>query len=139
MLLAAVSLAGCATVGEGPAGDQPEAREVEPQADPEPPDLSLEERWEEPFAVLSSGRPAAHRDSVAARPSTGGETGDAADTLRTHRVEWGETWFGIARRYGISGDLILPPNEKLDRIARVWVGSELLLEKGTLPQVVQVP
>lgn len=132
MLLAALSLAGCATAGGGTAGDPPESREVEPQADPEPPDLSLEERWEEPFAVLSSGRPATRREgeseraaadegdapapasTTAAPSSTTSEPGDAADTLRTHRVEWGETWFGIARRYGVSRADLAAANPAVD-------------------------
>lgn len=114
MLLAALSLAGCATGGGRTASDQPDAPDVGQQPDPEPPDLSLEERWEEPFAVLSSGRATPSRATTAARPGTGSKTGDAADTSRTHRVEWGETWFGVARRYGISRADLAAANPAVD-------------------------
>ena len=33
---------------------------------------------------------------------------------RTHRVEWGETWFGIARRYGVSSTALAALNPDVD-------------------------
>lgn len=160
-LAAALLATGCVASG----GVQPEpmapppAAEV-PAADPEPPDLTLEERWNAPFAVVSSGQAAAGRsdggvDSVGERrrapapespPSSprsaprtdperlaepAGEAAPAvlveeADSLRTHRVQWGETWFGIARRYGVSRASLSVANPAVDP-ERLRAGEVLLI------------
>ncbi|HEU0013585.1 MAG TPA: LysM peptidoglycan-binding domain-containing protein [Longimicrobium sp.] len=52
--------------------------------------------------TLRPPRPAT-RDTVRIRTREGGRTGTPATTrARTHRVQPGETWYGIARRYGVT-------------------------------------
>lgn len=60
-------------------------------------DLSLQERWAAPFAVQSSGAPAARPE----RPAVV-RLEPAPPAPRTHTVAAGDTLFGIARRYGVS-------------------------------------
>jgi LysM repeat protein len=152
-LLAGAILAssGCASgAGEqmgAPAPDAPGEA-----VDPEPPELSIEERWAAPFAVVSSGKPEpGRRRTVAARaqePTTrsnreptpsppavpengerpsGQETGDG---YIEHRVQQGETWFGIARRYEISRSALAAANPDVEP-ERLRAGEVLLIPSST--------
>lgn len=115
--------------------------EPAPVVEAEPP---VQERWGAPFAVRSSGRPAprepqtvvvlappskaavgsvaaadsapatapAAAASTAARPPAARPR--AAAAVRTHRVEWSETWYGIARRYSVSPAALATANPDVD-------------------------
>lgn len=120
LLLGALSLGGCVS-GRGAigGGEPPEPSRAEPVVEPELPDLSLEERWEAPFAVLSSGRPAVRRERQMAKrepaisrtaPSASAGAADEPTSLRTHQVQWGDTWFGIARMYAVSRSALAAAN-----------------------------
>lgn len=71
---------------------------------------------EEPVAIPAA--PASPTDGTPA--ARGDRTGDAvaAAGVRTHRVEWGETWLGLARRYGVrsSGLAALNPGVDPERL-----------------------
>lgn len=139
---------GCAAalVGESPPPSEEGAAETEAVAAPETdPELTLEERWRAPFAVVASGEaparssrevvvledaapadtahpdPARGRigvDSAGLSPSAGGET-------RTHTVVSGDSLWGIARRYGVSMDRIRELNGLEGD--RVRIGQVLLI------------
>lgn len=121
--------------------------------DPEPPELSIEQRWAAPFAVVSSGKPEpGRRATVAARAneSTGRSTREAppsppavpengverpsdretGDGYVEHRVQRGETWFGIARRYEISRSALAAANPDVEP-ERLRAGEVLLIPSSS--------
>jgi peptidoglycan DL-endopeptidase LytF len=63
-----------------------------------------------PAAAPRATTPAAAPATPAARAAPAAATGGA----RTHRVEWGETWLGIARRYGITSSVLAAANPDVD-------------------------
>lgn len=115
---------------------------------------SLQERWGAPFAVSSSGRPlpraprdvvvvrapepapavrTAARDSAPAtaapaRPAPSPAAARPVAATRTHRVEWGDTWYGIARQYGVAPRDLAAANPDVD---------PALLRSGTVLRIPQ--
>lgn len=165
VLLLATAACGAGEAAIPPAALEPEpapADTVAPLPVPEPaaapePQPTLQERWGAPFAVRSSGRPAAReprsvvvlspaaparavapaavavaeaegvRESAAAaavpaaraeRAASGARPASAsrrpAAAVRTHRVEWGETWYGIARRYSVAPSALAAANPEVE-------------------------
>lgn len=112
-----------------------------PAAEPQP---SLQDRWRSPFAVVSRGRPLPREerrvfvraDSAPAPvavpvavPSEAAPVERAAapapaavpearraetERVRTHKVEWGETWYGLARRYEVSPGALAAANPEVN-------------------------
>lgn len=96
----------------------------------------VQERWRAPFAVRSSGQPAEREsrrvvvvaaerptpppasDSIArATPAPAARPAAAPAPpagVRTHKVEWGETWYGIARRYEVAPAALATANPDID-------------------------
>lgn len=56
----------------------------------------------------------------------------AEPARRTHRVEWGETWFGITRRYGVSRAALAAANPDVDP-ERLQAGEVLLIPSPDSP------
>jgi LysM repeat protein len=70
---------------------------------------------EEPAAPTRAAEDTAARTATtpaaaAARATPAAASGGA----RTHRVDWGETWLGIARRYGITSSVLAAANPDVD-------------------------
>jgi LysM repeat protein len=63
--------------------------------------------------AAAAARPTAPTPAAAPTPAPAAATAAAAGT-RTHRVEWGETWFGIARRYNIPSATLAAANPGVD-------------------------
>jgi LysM repeat protein len=63
-----------------------------------------------PATAPHATTPAAAPATPAARAAPAAASGGA----RTHRVEWGETWLGIARRYGITSSVLAAANPEVD-------------------------
>lgn len=141
------TLAGCAVAegGSAPASaPEPLVEEVAPEAPlpvppPAEPEVPLQERWSAPFAVRSSGeltprveRPAAvHLRPEAPAPQAEkpvevakaeekpAEKPAAPTPAQTHRVERGDTLFGIARRYGVKADEIRAANRMESDVVKI--------------------
>ncbi|HET8656213.1 MAG TPA: LysM peptidoglycan-binding domain-containing protein [Longimicrobiaceae bacterium] len=97
-------------------------------------DAALRARWAEPFAVASVGHlparetrsvvvdsgtvaapPPAPAPPLAPAPKPRVPAKPAAPAaVRTHRVEWGETFFGIARQYSVSPAELRALNPSVD-------------------------
>jgi nucleoid-associated protein YgaU len=118
-----------------PVDSLPAERRPPPPLEPEP---SLEERWAAPFAVVSSGRIAPREpyeipptvvpvDSV---PRAEPATEKAEDGERTHRVESGETFFGIARRYEVTVKALAAANPEVDP-ERIRPGQVLVVPRDS--------
>lgn len=58
------------------------------------------------------------------RPVTAPRTAERGGAERTHQVEWGETWYGIARKYGVTPRALVLANPEVDP-ERLAAGSEL--------------
>jgi LysM repeat protein len=111
-----------------------------PAAEAQP---SLQERWRAPFAVVSRGRPmpreerrvfvradsapapaAVVAEAVPAESAAAAPAAPAAEArparraevsrIRTHKVEWGETWYGLARRYEVSAAALAAANPEVN-------------------------
>lgn len=153
-LLAGAILAssGCAAgTGEQMGAPAPDA--PGDSVDPEPPELSIEERWAAPFAVVSSGKAEperrrtvaarapeptrwrSNREPTQAAPAVpdGGERSSGQETGNgyiEHRVQQGETWFGIARRYAISRSALAAANPDVEP-ERLRAGEVLLIPSSS--------
>lgn len=145
LLLTSLLSAGCAGSAEPAVLGTPAPTAAEPEAEPEPDMLSVEERRAAPFRTVSSGSVVPHRvtgaaDGAANRVGEGsaatdaggnGATADRAQSPaaadpdrssdaavggrgRTHRVEWGQTWFGIARLYSVTREDLAAANPGVD-------------------------
>ena len=73
-----------------------------------PENLPAEPPAESRVAATPASRPAPSRATPAPRP-TRRVTGN-----RTHRVEWGETWYGLAREFGVSPRQLSAANPDVD-------------------------
>lgn len=141
LLLTALLSSGCAGSAEPPVLGTPAPAASEPEPEPEPEMLSVQERRAAPFRTVSSGGVVPHRSTVAANGAGEGSgaadadgdgattdrarsraaaepvrSGDAAagGAGRTHRVEWGQTWFGIARLYSVTREALAAANPGVD-------------------------
>ena len=83
----------------------------------EPPSVTAGER--EPARSVSTPRPP---------PRSGAE--------RRHQVEWGETWYGIARKYGVTPRALVLANPEVDP-ERLVAGSVLRVPGSSGPSTAQ--
>lgn len=110
--------------------------------EPEPEMLTIDERRAAPFRTVSSGAVVPQRstgDAVeaidpdtmpAATPSPAPPgRGRSEATGRTHRVEWGQTWFGIARLYAVTRAALAAANPGFDP-ERLRAGDVLRIPVG---------
>lgn len=88
-----------------------------------------------------AGERAASRPPVAgedAQAPASGEAGSAEAGLRTHRVERGETWFGLARRYRVSTSALAAVNPDVDP-ERLRAGEVVLIPSSETPAPAPAP
>ncbi len=146
LLLSALALAACGVAETAPPAIAA-APEAEAPADSlaaeaaDPPDLSLQERWRSPFAVVSRGRTAPRPERAvfvpgdstrAPAPEERPERRSADVGPRTHEVERGETWYGIARRYGVAPAALAAVNPGANP-ERIRSGQVLRIPSATAP------
>lgn len=87
---------------------------AEPAAAPAP--VTVPEPAPAPTATAATTpppRPATPR-TPPARPAAARPAPRAVAAVRTHKVEWGETWYGIARENGISARELSAANPEVD-------------------------
>lgn len=143
--LALWTLAACAASEPPAASPEPTADSV--VAPPPEPEVTLQERLEAPFAVRSNGQRIArdheHRvanaDPAPAPPPPAEEAPEptpetpaapperappARAGAREHTVAAGETFYGIANRYGVAAAALRAANPEVD-IERIRVGQTL--------------
>jgi LysM repeat protein len=83
-----------------------------------------------PATGAAAATPARPPAAAPARPAA--TTPRAAAATRTHRVEWGETWYGIARQYSVSAAELQAANPDVDP-TKLQSGEVLRIPRGSGP------
>lgn len=103
----ALPVARTASEGGGEEVRVADAEAGQARAPADRPSVSAEEGASTAPAPPTRAEPSAAEARAATDPAAG-------DGVRTHRVEWGETWLGLARRYGLRSAELAALNPNVD-------------------------